>query len=255
MDSINKAFEILDVFLSTDRDLSITELAKLAKISASTSHRIATILVARGYLEQSQKRGKYSLSIPKVVYLSGIFRKKLQVRSIALPVLKELSQTVNEAVLLSMRRGQMVYLVEVVNSNRLLNITPDASTFDLYSTGIGKVFLANMSVKDQDEYLSGIVLKPRTHHTITNIAELKKHLGKIAREGVAFDDEEQELGLRMVAAPVFDWDQNVVAAIGVLGPTLRISRHRMAEIAPLVKEAAGKITQSLGAQLTPVKTQ
>ena len=253
MDSINKAFEILDVFLKTDNDLSITELSRKAKISASTSHRIASILVERGYLTQSQKRGKYSLSIPKLIYLSGILRKKLQIRNIALPVLKELSQTVNEAVLLSLRRGPLVYLVEVVNSNRLLNITPDASAFDLYSTGIGKVFLAHMSDLDRDAYLSGIILKPRTAHTITDVAELKKHLSKIAREGVAFEDEEQELGLRMVAAPIFDWDQDVVAAIGVLGPTQRISKHRMLEMSPLVKLAAEKISLALGAQTTPVK--
>jgi IclR family transcriptional regulator, KDG regulon repressor len=251
MDAINKAFEILEVFLNAERDLSITELAKLAKISTSTSHRITAILVNRGYLEQTQKRGKYSLSPQKLVYLSGIVRKRLKVRNAALPFLKELSQTVNEAVLLSIRRGQMVYVVEVVNSNRLLNITPDSSTFDLYSTGIGKVFLANISERDLDEYLSGIVLKPRTPNTITDVDELKRHLGKIQRDGIAFDDEEQELGLRMVAAPVFDWDQYVVAAIGVLGPSSRISRQRMIEIIPVVKYYALRISQALGYNQNP----
>jgi IclR family transcriptional regulator, KDG regulon repressor len=246
MDAINKAFEILDVFLNTENDLSITELAKLAKISASTSHRITAILVDRGYLEQNQKRGKYSLSIHKLLYFSGILRKRLQVRNVALPFLKELSQTVNEAVLMSLRRGHSVYVVEVVNSDRLLNFAPDSSTFALYSTGVGKIFLADMSAKDLEEYLSGIVLKPRTPHTITDVVELKKQLNKIAREGVAFDDEEHELGLRMVAAPVRDWDQNIIASIGVVGPANRISRPRMFELAPLVKQYASQISQALG---------
>jgi IclR family KDG regulon transcriptional repressor len=251
MDAINKAFEILEVFLNAEKDLSITELAKLARISTSTSHRITAILVNRGYLEQNQKRGKYSLSTEKLVYLSGIVRKRLKVRNAALPFLKELSQTVNEAVLMSIRRGQMVYVVEVVNSNRLLNITPDSSTFDLYSTGIGKVFLSNISERDLDEYLSGIVLKPRTPNTITDVDELKRHLSKIQRDGVAFDDEEQELGLRMVAAPVFDWDQNVVAAIGVLGPSSRITRQKMIEITPIVKYYSLRVSQALGYNQNP----
>jgi IclR family transcriptional regulator, KDG regulon repressor len=246
MDAINKAFEILDVFYNTENDLSITELAKLAKISTSTSHRIVSILVKRGYIEQNQKRGKYCLSAQKLVFLSKIVRNRLQIRNIALPYLKELSQTVNEAALMSLRRGKIVYVVEVVNSDRLLNITPDSSTFDLYSTGIGKVFLANMSEIDLDEYLSGIVLKPRTPNTITSIDELKKQLNVITKEGISFDDEEQEMGLRMVAAPVFDWDQNVAAAIGVLGPSTRISRQTMMEISPLVKQYSLKISKALG---------
>jgi len=251
MDAINKAFEILDVFFNTDSDLSITELAKLAKISTSTSHRITSILVDRGYLEQTQKRGKYSLSTQKLVYLSGIVKRRLKVRNVALPFLKELSQGLNEAVLMSVRRGHFVYVVEVVNSDRLLNVTPDSSTYNLYSTGIGKVFLAYLSEKDLDEYFSSIVLKPRTQNTITEVDELKRQLKKIQKEEISFDDEEQELGLRMVAAPIFDWDQNIVAAIGVLGPSNRISRQRMIDLAPIIKQFAYKISQALGYFKTP----
>jgi IclR family transcriptional regulator, KDG regulon repressor len=246
MDAINKAFEILDVFFNTESDLSITELAKLAKISTSTSHRITSILVNRGYIEQNQKRGKYFLSTQKLVFLSQIVRRRLKIRNIALPFLKELSQTVNEAALISLRRGQMAYVVEVVNSDRLLNITPDSSTFNLYSTGIGKIFLAYMSNKDLDEYLSSIVLKPRTPNTITNIDDLKRQLAIILAEGIAIDDEEQEMGLGMVAAPVFNWDQDVIAAIGVLGPSSRISKHRMIEISPLLKQYSLKVSNALG---------
>jgi IclR family transcriptional regulator, KDG regulon repressor len=249
MDAINKAFEILEVFFNSDNDLNISEISKLAGISNSTSHRIATILINRGYLEQGKKRGKYSLSSQKLVYLSKIIKKKLQVRNIALPFLKELSQSTNEAVLMSFRRGQMVYVVEVINSDRLLNVIPDSSTFDLYSTGIGKIFLAHMTEKDLEEYLSGIILKPRTPNTITDKDELKKQLKKIVRENISFDDEEQELGLRMVAAPVFDLDHNVVAAIGVFGTTARINKKRMIELSDLIRQSANKISSAIGCSL------
>lgn len=246
MDAINKAFEILDVFFTRGEALSITEIAKLANISASTSHRITSILVDRGYIEQDGKRGKYSLSRQKLVYLAGIIKKRLKIRNIALPYLKELSQTVNEAVLMSLRRGYVVYNLEVVNSDRLLNITPDSTTFSLYSTGVGKTFLAYMSEKDLNEYLSSIILKPRTPNTITDVDELKRHLKKTRKDGVALEDEEQELGLRMVSAPVFDWDENVIAAIGVLGPTSRITRQGMVEMSPLVKQYALQISRAMG---------
>jgi IclR family transcriptional regulator, KDG regulon repressor len=255
MDAINKAFEILDVFFETENDLSITELAKITKISTSTSHRIASILVDRGYIEQNQKRGKYFLSNQKLVFLSKVVRKRLKIRNIALPFIKELSQIVNEATLMSLRRGQMVYVVDFVNPDRLLNITPDSSTYNLYSTGIGKVFLSSMSEKDLDEYLSGILLKPRTPNTISDINELKRQLKIIAREGIAYEYEEHEMGLSMIAAPVFDWDQNVAAAIGVLGPSARISRERMAEISPVLKQYAQKISDALGYVKSPTIDQ
>ncbi len=246
MDAINKALEILDVFFKTEDSLSNSEIAKLAQVNKSTSHRITSILVDRGYVQQDQKRGKYSLNPQKLVYLAGIIRSRLKVRTVALPFLRELSQTVNEAVLMSLRRGQIVFNLEVVNADRFLNVTPDSSTFNLYSTGVGKVFLAYMSHNDLNDYFSSIVLKPRTPNTITDIDELKRHLNKIKKEGVAYDDEEQELGLRMIAAPIFDWDENIVAAIGVVGPSSRITRQRMVEIAPWVKKYALQISHALG---------
>jgi len=246
MDAITKAFEILEVFLNTEDHLSITEIAKLANISTSTSHRITSILVNRGYIEQNGKRGKYSLNPKMLVYFAGIIRKRLRLRNIALPFLKELSHTVNEAVLIFLRHSHIIYTLEVVNSGRLLNITPDSTTFNLYSTGAGKVFLANMSEKELDEYFSSIILKPRTPNTITDVEELRRHLKRIKKDGFSFDDEEQELGLRMVSSPVIDWDNNVIAAIGVVGPTSRLSRQKMVEIAPTVKKYALEISQAIG---------
>jgi DNA-binding IclR family transcriptional regulator len=116
----------------------------------------------------------------------------------------------------------------------------------IYTAGVGKTFLANMSEKDLEEYLSSVILKPRTPNTITDMDELKRHLNKIKKDGVAYDDEEQELGLRMIAAPIFDWDEKIAAAIGVVGPSSRISRQRMVEIAPLVKKYALQISQAMG---------
>ncbi len=251
MDAINKAFEILDVFIRTEDSLNISEISKLARVSSSTAHRITSILVKRGYIEQTQKRGKYFLSNKKLVDLARIVKKRLKVRDVALPYLKELSQAVDEAVELSGRHGIFAYNIEVIHSDRLLNIRPDASTFNLYSTGVGKVFLANMSDKEFQDYINSIALKPRTPNSITDISDLKKHLKKVREDDVAFDDEEHEIGVRMVASPVRDWDGNIVAAIGILGPSIRISKKRMVALAPEVKTSARRISQAMG---YPVET-
>lgn len=246
MDAISKAFHIYEVFLNSREELSVSEVSKLAKISSSTTHRIISILVRRGYVDQKGKRGKYSISSRKLVDLLGIIRKRLSVRSIALPYLNELSQTIDETSLIALRTGHIAFNLETVNINHILNLRPDANTFNLYSTGVGKVFLAYMSEKELDDYFDKVELKPRTEHTITNIDELKKDLEKIKQNGVAFDDEEQELGMRMIAAPIMDCEKNIVAAIGILGYTRTISKPRMKELGLILKKYALQISQAMG---------
>jgi IclR family transcriptional regulator, KDG regulon repressor len=246
VDAINKAFQIFELFLNTDNELSIAEIAKETQITTSTSHRIVNMLVKRGYLEQSHKRGKYSFSSKKLVDFSRIVKHRLKVRNVALPFMRELSQSVNEAVELSLRFGQIAYNSEVVNSNRLLNVTPDSATFNLYSTGVGKVFLAYMNEKELEDYLSNVKLEPRTPKTIIDREELKNQLIRIKHDGIAFDDEEHETGVRVVAAPVKDWDDNLIAAVGVVSPTSRMNKTTMQEIAPVVKKYADLISRAMG---------
>ena len=246
MSAINKAFEILEVFLKTEDELSISDVSELTKITSSTAHRITSTLVERGYLDQKHKRGKYSLSAKKMVEILRILRRRLNVRTVALPYMTELSQAVDETVEMALRSGQIAFNLEAVNINHIFDVRPDSNTFNLYSTGVGKVFLAYMSERELKDYLSKVALKPRTPYTIKDPEELKKELAKIRRDGFAFDNEEHELGMRMVAAPVMDWEGNVAAAIGVLGFSRRISKQRMTTLAPIVKKYAMKISQSLG---------
>jgi DNA-binding IclR family transcriptional regulator len=249
MDAISKAFHIFEIFLNTREELSVSDVSKLAKISSSTTHRIISILVKKGYVEQKGKRGKYFISSRRLVDLLGIIRKRLTVRSIALPYLNELSQAVDETALIALRTGHLAFNLETVNINHILNLRPDANTFNLYSTGVGKVFLAYMTEKELNDYFNKVELKPRTEHTITDIGKLKKELKKIKQNRVAFDDEEQEIGMRMVAAPIMDYEGNVAAAIGILGYTRTISKQRMNELSSVLKKYALQISRALGYEL------
>jgi IclR family KDG regulon transcriptional repressor len=246
MDAISKAFKILGLFLETENDLSLTDVAGSVRISSSTAHRIISILVKTGYLEQRKTRGKYSLSTRMLVDFAGIIRKRLHVRTVALPYLNELSHATDEAVIMAQRFGEIAFNVELVNRNRILNLRADSNSYNLYSTGVGKVFLAYMPPAELKSYLKKVELKPRTPHTITDPDKLKKELGKIRRSGVAFDDQQHELGTRMVAAPVKDWEGNVAASVGVLGYSRRISKKRMADLGTIVKDYTSRISKAMG---------
>jgi IclR family transcriptional regulator, KDG regulon repressor len=246
LDAINKAFEILELFLHSENDLTINEVSEETKITYPTAHRIASTLVKRGYLVQLEKRGKYSIHPSKLSEFIGVIRRKLNVRTVASPFMHDLSQTVDEAVLLAVRRGHIAINIDVVNIGRLLNVTPDTSTLGLYCTGAGKIFLAYLSDKEYQSYIKSLIMKPRTGNTITNKDALLKQVIEIRRNGVAFDDEENELGLRSVAAPIRDWEGRVVAAISIIGPNARINKQRLSEMAPIVKDYALRISQAMG---------
>jgi IclR family acetate operon transcriptional repressor len=94
--------------------------------------------------------------------------------------------------------------------------------------------------------MNSLVITPRTHHTITDKDVLIKQMHEVRRTGVAFDDEENEIGLRSVAAPIRDWEGRVVAAISIIGPTARITKQRLSELAPIIKDYAFRISQAMG---------
>jgi IclR family KDG regulon transcriptional repressor len=246
MDSINKAFEIFEVFLKSDDELSINDISKLSSINSGTVHRITSILVKRGYVIQPKRRGKYSLSTAKVVEFARIVQHKLKIKHIASPYLRELSQTVDEAVAMANLLGHVAFNIVIINPDHIIDLRPDSATLSLYSTGLGKIFLAYMSDKEFEEYTQRVTLKPRTPKTVTNIKDLKTQLKQIRRDGIAFEDEEHDLGIKTVSAPVRDWENNVAAAISVIGPSVRMTKGKMLKIAPIVKNYAYKISQAMG---------
>jgi IclR family transcriptional regulator, KDG regulon repressor len=245
MSAIDKAIDLLDVFFKTEDNLAISDLARLADITPTTAYRITSILVKKGYVDQTHKRGKYCLSDKKLVDLAAIVGKRLKIRTIALPYIKELSKAIHENVELDLRRGHLGFNVAAVNRARLLDTIPYQTSFSLYSTAAGKVFLAYMSEKEFQSYIDKIVLQPRTDNTITDIGKLKKQLKEIKEKGFSFDLEENILGVNGIAAPVTDLEENVIAVITVIVPTTRMKKRKILEWAPLLKKYAVNISQAM----------
>ncbi|OGO08081.1 MAG: hypothetical protein A2Y92_03100 [Chloroflexi bacterium RBG_13_57_8] len=246
MDSVNKALEIFEIFLNNSDELSISNISKLSGINSGTVHRITSILVRRGYVIQPKRRGKYSLSTAKLVDFAKIVRQKLKIKSVAYPYLKEMSHTVDEAVAMANLLGHVAFNIAVVNPDHIIDLKPESATLSLYSTGLGKVLLAFMSEKELQDYTDNVTLKPRTHNTVTRVEDLKRQLKQIQRDGIAFEDEEHELGIRTVAAPIRDWETNVTAAISIVGPSVRMTKKRMLEMVPIIKNYAHKISRAMG---------
>jgi len=249
MKSLKKTFEILEVFLNIDseevRGLRLTDLAKLSGINIPTVNRIASSLVEMGYLSQTQKRGKYSLG-PKFLYFDHVLNKHKSFKDIAQKFLIKLYESVGETVTLVSFYGKRIYYVEEIPSKLPLRIHPDPiSITPLYCSGSGKIFLANMSEQELNDYFYKTDLRSYTENTITDQNILERHLMMVAKEGVAYDDEELYVGVRSVAAGIKDIKGNVSWAVSILGPSVRLTRSRMVEITPEVRDCAEQLSSAL----------
>ena len=248
MNSINKAFDVMEVFLNNaNKGLRLSEICELTGLNKSTANRIASILMDRGYVIQKEKRGKYSLSTKFFTAIEQIRRSK-RIKEVSKTFLENLCKLVNETVILCTfdNETNVAYIIEVINSKNVLTIQSDVGArLPLYCTGAGKIYLAYMSEQQLGNYLKSVEFIKFTVHTITDHNHLRASLKMIKEEGVAYDDEEQHLGIRNVAVGIFDDKNEIIASIGVLGPHIRLTREKMSEILPHIKKCAKDISKAM----------
>ncbi|MFC2007773.1 IclR family transcriptional regulator [Chloroflexota bacterium] len=245
METVGKALDILEVFFKHDGEIGITELANLSGVNISTAHRITSLLVKKKYLSHRQKRGKYSIGF-KFLEFSGTVKRRVKVRDVALPFMKEINAMVGESVNLAiLDSDEAVYIEQVESSKSLRIFTEVGNRAPLYCTGVGKIFLAYMADEEKNRILHDKGLYPLTENTTTDIDTMNNVLIKIKHDGYALDDGEMEQGVRCVASPVRDWNGNVVAAVSVSGPSARLSNERLGELIPLVKNSGLEISRAM----------
>jgi IclR family KDG regulon transcriptional repressor len=116
----------------------------------------------------------------------------------------------------------------------------------LHCTGVGKIFLAFSSPEDIETYIESTGLPAYTAHSMSNPYVLRKHLAEVRTQGFAVDNEERELGTRCIAAPIWDSEGNVLAALSVSGPATRLPEERWDTVASQVKHAATTISSNMG---------
>lgn len=244
---LDKAFYILEIFLRTgDREMRLSDLARISGLNITTVNRVVAKLVAHSYLTQAENRGKYMLG-PKFLEFNKIIEQTRIIKRVAMPYMIKLNKYVEDAVGIFTWDGKKLVFTDEIRSGYLPVISGNThEVFPLYCTALGKIILAGMTGRELAVYLKETELEAYTTNTISDPDELRKHLKRVAQEGVAYDNEEYWPGIRNVASGVFDNEGKTVACIGVLGPAGRLSAERMAEIAPYVRECALEISQRLG---------
>lgn len=244
--SIERAADVLELFLTSNPELSIKEISQKLNLSKSTVHGIIKTLEHRGYLQQNPDDLKYRLGI-KLFELGNFIGNNLDIRKIARPIIRNLVDELNETVhLVMLQRDEVIYIEKVEGPRALTIYSHIGKRAPVHCTGVGKAILAYQSEKEIDRILSSVILEPFTEYTMTNIVDIKSHLKSIREKGYAIDDEEIELGLKCIAAPIFNHQGNVIASISCAAPKMRLDEERLPEVIERIKRAASEISTCLG---------
>ncbi len=219
--SVDRALALLEVLASAGMPLGVGEVADLTDLPQGTVHRLLQTLHLRGYVRRDAGR-KYSLGTA-AIRLADAAQRALARSS--RPLLAELVSLSGETANLAVLEGDdVVYVAQVPSPHTLRMFAEVGRHVPPHSTAVGKVMLAAMPREQTLALLRRTGLTPRTEHTITDLATFAAELDRVAEQGWAADEEEQEYGVRCVAVPVGPGP--VVAALSLSGPADRFMGGR-----------------------------
>lgn len=226
---------------------TLRELSERVGISKNTTFRLLRTLEEAGYVRQDLVTKRYQLSL-KVLDLEDASLRALGYPEEAQPYLEELNDALGESVNLAVLEGDRVRYVARVASKRIMMVNLHVgATLPAHATSLGKVLLASLPLARLREIYSGHPLEAFTAHTITSIDRLLRELATVRDQGYAVNEEELEIGLRSVAAPVHDRLGNVIAAVNVSTAVVRVSRKSLVEeILPQLLHTTAAISARLG---------
>ena len=244
--TVDKAIDILEIFLQKDGDLRLAEVADLANLDRATAYRLTSTLVKRHFLHQVKKNGRYSLGL-KMIDCSFAIRRNLKIVDLAYLYLGKVNSAEKVAVNLTVLEEDKSILVEEIgiSSRGLPMRAPLPKRLPLHATACGKVLLASMSIEERKAFYRRQVLKSFTPDTITDIRQLETELANASREGAAFDLQEYRDGLRAVAAPVLRRDGKVIAAASLIIPADRADNASLEHWENSIKECARELSLAI----------
>jgi IclR family KDG regulon transcriptional repressor len=242
---LEKTLNILDLFNEKGKELTPAEIRKSLDLNKSTIFRILNILVHAGYLEKNSVTLKYRSGF-KLYHLGSLVEDRSEIRNIAHPFLEELTEKCDETVhLVVLDQGEALYLDKLEGKKAIRVVSKVGWRLPTHCSGVGKVLLAFLPDETVREIIQQKGLKRFTNNTITDIVTLKIELARIRKQGYAIDNEEIEVGLKCIAAPLKYSKGEAIAAISISGPKERFSGIEMKRLIPLVKSTSERISDVL----------
>lgn len=239
---IERMIKLLEVLAEHPEPIGLKQAAQYAGLHPSTAHRILSAMAADRIVDRVEP-GSYRLGM-RLLELGNLVKSRINVREMALPVMRELHAQTGETVNLSVRQDDEIVYVERTSSGRsaMRVVHVIGARAPLHITAAGKLFLLEEGFARLREYARRTGLAAHTKNTLTALPLLERDLERVQRQGWATDNEEAEIGVRCVAAAIRDDAGHLLAALSISSPADRMKPAW----GPLVKEAAERISHGVG---------
>ncbi|HUO25410.1 MAG TPA: IclR family transcriptional regulator [Candidatus Aquilonibacter sp.] len=244
--AVERALAMLEAVAQESEGLSNAEISRKLQIPKSSASYILRTLEKQGYLNRNAETGKYRVGL-KVLSLSRGALTGIDVREVALPIMRHLMEKTNLTCHLAILDGPDAVYIEKVEPQGFIKMdTWVGRRMRVHATSVGKSLVAHIPQDSLEKILAERGMEKRTAKTITTLPRLLKDLEKVRQQGYAVDDEENNLGARCLGAPVFNQDGAIEASIGLSGTINQVNAQTMPRILEALKDAARHISMGMG---------
>jgi DNA-binding IclR family transcriptional regulator len=239
---IERMFALIDVLASREEPMPLKEISQRTGLHPSTTHRILNDLAIGRFVDRPEA-GSYRLGM-RLLELGNLVKGRLSVRDAALMPMRELHKQIQQPVNLSMRQGDEIVYIERAYSERsgMQVVRAIGGRAPLHLTSTGKLFLAADDPQRVRAYATRTGLAGHTRNSITELQALERELSKARQYGIARDNEELELGVRCMAAGIYDDQKRLVAGLSISAPADRLDEGWL----PKLQSTAQDISAALG---------
>lgn len=242
--SLERGLGVIQSFGHDAERMTLSEVARRTGLSRAAARRFLLTLAELGYVAFDGKR--FSLT-PRVLGLGYAYLSSHTVIDVAQPILERVSERLHESCSLSVLDGTDIVYIARVPTKRIMSVAISiGSRLPAHATSMGQVLLAALSPDELDAFFDAAELTPFTSHTLTDEAQLRAHLARVAQQGYSLVDQELEAGLRSIAVPARDRAGNVIAAMNVSSHAARATQGEMVRtLLPELRRAAADLIAAL----------
>lgn len=244
-DMVGKALGLLVLLGDEPRGASASDLSRRADLPFSTTYRLLGSLTRDGFVDYEPDGRRYHLGL-RIFQLGQRVSNHHGFAGTALPILRRVTEQSGEATILSVRDGIHHLTVNKVDGPQTFRVTSDPGHLGaLHTTAVGKALVAFAEDSERERLLAELPLEPLTEVSITDRAQFRAEIDKVRRQGYAVMDEENELGMRAVAVPVFNSQGVAFASLATAVPVFRLSLEALVALVPLLQDAAAELAARL----------
>jgi len=244
--SVDRALSIIETLAEDDQGYRLSDLAIRTGLSTSTVHRLLATLESRRFVQFDRTESKWHVGA-RAFTVGATFARRRNFSAQAVPYLRKLRDLTRETANLAVVDDEFIVVLTRAESREIMrSLTQVGGRVAMVASGVGKAVLATWSDEDVNAIIRHHGMPRLTEKSIVRPSDLFKELEKVRRQGFAIDDEEACMGLRCIAAVVYNDCSEPLAAISVSGMTSRITDERLATLGETVREVAAELTVALG---------